>query len=203
MKSKRRRTLSGETGYFDIERLDSVPGPEFTMETFKRYADDFKGQYFCKSKVTNSNYCSTVFEAQWEPSIVNIEGEYKRIVENPTEEIEVCFKVQQVASAFSSVLSGSLILFSCSKVLCCDNLETGVFGSGFPTVPNPLETSSNPEIVNSGWNLNNVARLPGSLLSFESYNTSRIFAPCLQIGMCFSTLNWVRFNHYLLPVRMF
>lgn len=66
------------------------PGPEFTLQTFKSYADDFKEQYFCKrDKVTDSDVNSTVSQKQWEPSLENIEGEYWRIVENPTEEIEV------------------------------------------------------------------------------------------------------------------
>ncbi|PON62645.1 JmjC- JMjN-domain containing protein [Parasponia andersonii] len=167
--SKKRRTLSGETGSLDTEHFESVPGPEFTVKTFKRYADDFKGQYFCKSKVTDSNDCS-MSEAQWEPSVENIEGEYKRIVDDPTEEIEV---------------------------LCCDNLETGVFGSRSPTASNPLETPTNPEIVNSGLNLSNVGRLPGSLLSFESYGTSCVLVPRIRLGMCFSTLHWRVEEHHL------
>ena len=89
-------------------------------------------------------------------------------------------------------------------MLYCDDLESGAFGSGFPTVSNLSETSSNPEIINSGWNLNNVARLPGSLLSFESCDTSHILVPRVRIGMCFSTLRWVRFKHclYSLDVLM-
>lgn len=68
------------------------PGPKFTFKTFKKYADDFKGQYFCKNKFRDPNVCSTESQKQWEPSVENIEGEYKRIIENPTEEIEVCLQ---------------------------------------------------------------------------------------------------------------
>lgn len=104
MEGKRRRTMGldyacrnghteicRETGCCDRDQhLESVCGPEFTVETFKRYADNFKGQYFCKSKVADSNGSSTMIKEQWEPSLEDIEGEYKRIVDNPTEEIEVC-----------------------------------------------------------------------------------------------------------------
>ncbi|XP_030498614.2 putative lysine-specific demethylase JMJ16 [Cannabis sativa] len=170
MKIKRRRISRNEAGDSDNEHLESVAGPELTVKEFIRYADDFKGQYFCKSEDTDSNDCSNVSKAQWEPSLENIESEYKRIVEDPTEEIEV---------------------------LCSDNSAIRVFGSGFPGVSNPSETSSIPEIADSGWNLNNVARLPRSLLSFENTNTSNISIPRVRIGMCFSTLNWRVEEHYL------
>lgn len=184
MEGKRRRTLGldyacgngdteihRETGCCDRDQhLESVCGPEFTVETFKRYADNFKGQYFCKSKVADSHGSSTMIKEQWEPSLEDIEGEYKRIVDNPTEEIEV---------------------------LCCDNLDAGVFGSGFPTTSNPLATSCDSEILNSGWNLNNVSILPGSLLSLESCETSHLLVPPVRMGMCFSTLHWRVEEHHL------
>lgn len=74
------------------EGFESEPGPEFTLETFKKYADDFKEQYFCTKKmVTNVDENPHVFQKQGEPSLESIEGEYRRIIENPTEEIEVCW----------------------------------------------------------------------------------------------------------------
>lgn len=80
-----------------------MAGPEFTLEAFKRQADDFKAQYFCKDKVTKSNACSS--EEQWDPSVENIEGEYNRIIEDPTEEIEVCLQnCDQVTDNFPSYI---------------------------------------------------------------------------------------------------
>ena len=73
-----------------------------------------------------------------------------------------------------------------------DNLDTVTFGSGFPTASNPWELNNYPSYVRSSWNLNNVPKLPGSLLSFESDKTSGVFVPRLRIGMCFSSLYWVR-----------
>jgi hypothetical protein len=60
------------------ERFGFEPGPEFTLQTFKKYADDFSDQYF------NNDACGDS-----PPSVEDIEGEYWRIVESPTEEIEV------------------------------------------------------------------------------------------------------------------
>ncbi|MCE3050236.1 hypothetical protein HAX54_046715 [Datura stramonium] len=83
----------GEAAIFDAERFGFEPGPEFTLDAFQKYADDFKAQYFRQN------------DGQCEPSLENIEGEYWRMVEKPTEEIEVLYGA---------------------------DLETGVFGSGFP-----------------------------------------------------------------------
>ncbi|GKC92701.1 putative lysine-specific demethylase JMJ16 isoform X1, partial [Tanacetum coccineum] len=58
------------------------PGPTFTLDEFKKYADDFKAQYFRKNEGDRD------LGDQWEPSVENIEGEFWRIVEKPTEEIE-------------------------------------------------------------------------------------------------------------------
>jgi hypothetical protein len=60
------------------KRFGFEPGPEFTLQTFQKYADDFSNQYFTKDTCEDSP-----------PSVEDIEGEYWRIVERPTEEIEV------------------------------------------------------------------------------------------------------------------
>ncbi|KAA8550742.1 hypothetical protein F0562_002426 [Nyssa sinensis] len=185
MKGKRRRTLgmglecgSGvgctqdpDEAVCYAEGFKFEPGPEFTLETFKKYADDFKGQYFCKKgEVADSDVNSSVFQEQWQPSVENIEGEYWRIVENPSEEIEVLYGA---------------------------DLETRGFGSGFPKMSNSAEMTEYPEYVDSGWNLNNIPKFPGSLLCFENSETSGILLPRLYIGMCFSSLCWKVEDHHL------
>lgn len=65
-------------------------GPEFSLKSFKKYADDFKGQYFHNNdKAITPDISIPAGRDQREPSITSIEGEYWRIVENPSEEIEV------------------------------------------------------------------------------------------------------------------
>ncbi|KAK3026151.1 hypothetical protein RJ639_040538, partial [Escallonia herrerae] len=182
MKEKRRKTSRmgleygfGDSGTTDPDNAGRCTGgfeiglgPKFTLNSFKKYADDFRRQYFAKKdKVTDSDDTLTVFPRHWEPSPENIEGEYWRIVENPTEEIEV---------------------------LCGTDVETIVFGSGFPSISNPRESSECPEQAESCWNLINIPKLPGSLLAFESCDTSPILLPRLSIGMCFSSLCWVGFR---------
>lgn len=151
------------------------PGPKFSLKTFKKLADEFKIQYFNykdKNKIMGSGKNSARHQQQWEPSVENIEGEYGRIAQNPTDEIEV---------------------------LCCDTLEAGDFSSGFPipAISDPLKACTYPEYLKSGWNLNNMRSLPGSLLSFESPEAAQKFSPKVQVGMCFSPLRWKVEEHQL------
>ncbi|CAN1765985.1 Putative lysine-specific demethylase JMJ16, partial [Linum perenne] len=134
------------------------PGPEFDLSTFQKYADDFKAQFFRKDE----DVC--------EPSVENIEGEYWRIVENATEEIEVLYGA---------------------------DLETGVFGSGFPRMSGGDGSASADRYSKSGWNLNNFPRLSGSVLSYESGDISGVLVPWLYIGMCFSSFCWHVEDHHL------
>ncbi|XP_075101540.1 putative lysine-specific demethylase JMJ16 [Nicotiana tabacum] len=139
------------------ERFGFEPGPEFSLDAFQKYADDFKAQYFRQN------------EGQCEPSLENIEGEFWRMVEKPTEEIEVLYGA---------------------------DLETGVFGSGFPKHGHQVG-SSDRKYVNAGWNLNNFPRLPGSVLTYESSDISGVLVPWLYIGMCFSSFCWHVEDHHL------
>ncbi|XP_019428262.1 PREDICTED: putative lysine-specific demethylase JMJ16 [Lupinus angustifolius] len=176
-KRKRRRCTRmgvengiGNVGFCEAESFGFEPGPEFTLETFQRYSDDFKTKYF--RKYENVEHCganTTISNGTSEPSVENIEGEYWRMVESPTEEIEVLYGA---------------------------DLETGVFGSGFPR-KHSNAFASHEQYIKSGWNLNNFARLPGSLLSYESSDISGVLVPWLYIGMCFSSFCWHVEDHHL------
>jgi hypothetical protein len=76
------------------------------------------------------------------------------------------------------------------QVLYGADVETGRFGSGFPKAGETLTNTNAYE--KSGWNLNNVARLPGSMLAFEEGDISGVLVPWLYVGMCFSSFCWVR-----------
>lgn len=90
-------TNPDDVGHFNIESFESEPAPEFALETFKIYADDFKCQYFsCGGKLTGQDKSSNGFQEKGEPSLDDIVGEYLRVIENPTEEIEVCLKLYNV-----------------------------------------------------------------------------------------------------------
>lgn len=146
------------------------PGPEFTLEEFQRYADAFKLQYFRSDNCTDSGTEMGKYTDICEPSVDKIEGEYWRVVEKPTEEIEVLYGA---------------------------DLETGVFGSGFPKSSDQCCSASDEEYVKSGWNLNNLPRLAGSILSYENADISGVQVPWLYVGMCFSSFCWHVEDHHL------
>ncbi|KAI4301969.1 hypothetical protein L6164_035198 [Bauhinia variegata] len=181
MKRKRRRcrrtgvdngTSGGpNVGFCEDGRFGFEPGPELTLEVFQKYADEFKVRYFRKNEnVSHLGGNTTMSRGTWEPSVENIEGEYWRMVERPTEEIEVLYGA---------------------------DLETEVFGSGFPRKSNEVSSVSHDQYLKSGWNLSNFARLPGSVLSYESSDISGVLVPWLYIGMCFSSFCWHVEDHHL------
>ncbi|XVE62732.1 hypothetical protein DITRI_Ditri06bG0142900 [Diplodiscus trichospermus] len=162
---------SSDAGFFEVERFGFEPGPEFTLDKFQKYADDFKAQYFRrKENDVDMEGKMTILPEQHEPSVENIEGEYWRIVEKATEEIEVLYGA---------------------------DLETGVFGSGFPKNSSQVGFASDEKYIKSGWNLNNFPRLPGSVLSYESSDISGVLVPWLYVGMCFSSFCWHVEDHHL------
>ena len=134
------------------EKFGFNSGSDFTLEEFERYALYFKDAYFKKKD---------------SPSVEEIEGEYWRIVEQPTDEVEVYYGA---------------------------DLENRVLGSGFYKKAD----SDMDQYAVSGWNLNNLPRLPGSVLSFEDCDISGVLVPWLYVGMCFSSFCWVSTFEYLL-----
>ena len=77
------------------------------------------------------------------------------------------------------------------QVLYGADLETATFGSGFPKAEALMTEGDSDQYVVSGWNLNNLPRLPGSVLCFEGCDISGVLVPWLYIGMCFSSFCWV------------
>ncbi|KAL0854665.1 hypothetical protein Bca101_059817 [Brassica carinata] len=141
------------------EKFGFNSGSDFALEEFERYALYFKDSYFEKKDSVGE-------ETKWTPSVEEIEGEYWRIVEQPTDEVEVYYGA---------------------------DLESRVLGSGFYKKAD----SDMDQYVVSGWNLNNLPRLPGSVLSFEDCDISGVLVPWLYVGMCFSSFCWHVEDHHL------
>ena len=87
------------------------PGEPFPMNAFEKYADDFKDQYF---RISERRRTSS--EHKWEPTVDMIEGEYWRIVEQATEQIEVQY--------FTVFCMWKQDLIKCTATSDCDP-ETG------------------------------------------------------------------------------
>ncbi|XP_041028922.1 lysine-specific demethylase JMJ18-like [Juglans microcarpa x Juglans regia] len=153
------------------EKFGFQSGSDFTLADFQRYADAFKKCYFgLKGAKEDLNSSETEEKKGRDLSVEDIEGEYWRIVEQPTDEVEVYYGA---------------------------DLETGAFGSGFPKVSSVVSKIDSDRYAMSGWNLNNLPRLPGSVLSFEESDISGVLVPWLYVGMCFSSFCWHVEDHHL------
>ncbi|KAK2438438.1 Transcription factor jumonji (jmj) family protein / zinc finger (C5HC2 type) family protein [Trifolium repens] len=141
-------------------------GPDFTLKEFQQYDNFFKDCYF---GLHDSEDGKGIHHEKRKPSEEEIEGEYWRIIEQPTDEVEVYYGA---------------------------DLETGALGSGFPKT-SCLTKSDSDLYAKSGWNLNNFARLPGSALCFEGSDISGVSVPWLYVGMCFSSFCWHVEDHHL------
>lgn len=78
------------------------------------------------------------------------------------------------------------------------DLDTATFGSGFVKLSSSDGNKQDPYGL-SGWNLNFLPRLPGSVTSFEDEDIPGVVVPWLYVGMCFSSFCWVRFLANLFP----
>ncbi|KAG2620433.1 hypothetical protein PVAP13_3NG089600 [Panicum virgatum] len=175
-KRKRRKRLRfGMTHRRPNSKTDSEDkfgfqsGSDFTLEEFHKYADEFKQEYF-GMKGSDEIFLSEIKNHKkiWEPSVEEIEGEYWRIVLGSTDEVEVDYGA---------------------------DLDTATFGSGFPKLSSDANMQD-PYAV-SCWNLNNLPRLPGSVISFENEDISGVVIPWLYVGMCFSSFCWHVEDHFL------
>ena len=64
-------------------------GPDFTLKEFQAYADYFKECYFGIKQAQEDLNFDIKSSQRREPSVEDIEGEYWRIVEKSTDEVEV------------------------------------------------------------------------------------------------------------------
>ncbi|MED6168298.1 hypothetical protein PIB30_010354 [Stylosanthes scabra] len=152
------------------EKFGFQSGSDFTLKDFEQYDRFFKDSYFGLNDSTEDRKIGDNDQQKgWEPSVEVIEGEYWRIVEKPTDEVEVYYGA---------------------------DLETGALGSGFPKSSSVTKSNSDQYAV-SGWNLNNFPKLPGSALCYEGSDISGVLVPWLYVGMCFSTFCWHVEDHHL------
>ncbi|KAJ4830288.1 hypothetical protein Tsubulata_003627 [Turnera subulata] len=153
------------------EKFGFQSGSDFTFEEFEKYAHHFKMCYFGREDVMEYVKPDVIKPQTWNPpSVEEIEGEYWRIVEQPTDEVEVYYGA---------------------------DLETGTFGSGFPKASSMVTEGETDKYTISGWNLNNLPRLQGSVLCFEESDISGVLVPWLYVGMCFSSFCWHVEDHHL------
>ncbi|KAK6935388.1 JmjN domain [Dillenia turbinata] len=80
------------------------------------------------------------------------------------------------------------------EVMYGSDLDTSVFGSGFPRVndlrPPSVELNEWEKYCASPWNLNNLPKLQGSMLRAVHHNIAGVMVPWLYVGMLFSSFCW-------------
>ena len=96
-----------------------------------------------------------------------------------------------------------------------NDIDTTVYGSGFPTPPAPasseatngVETAdcddmfSDAYYARTGWNLNSIAGVKGSVLKRLETKINGVNVPWLYIGMLFSSFCWHNEDNYLYSIN--
>ncbi|KAF4403837.1 hypothetical protein CsatB_003771 [Cannabis sativa] len=97
----------------------------------------------------------------------------------------------QIEKKFWEIVEGSL---GEVEVMYGNDLDTSVYGSGFPRVddqrPESVEAKVWDEYCSNPWNLNNLPKLKGSVLRAVHHNIAGVMVPWLYIGMLFSSFCW-------------
>ncbi|CAG9828368.1 unnamed protein product [Diabrotica balteata] len=76
------------------------------------------------------------------------------------------------------------------------DLHTMDHGSGFPTNKSENLSEMEKKYAESGWNLNNLPVLEGSVLGHINADISGMKVPWMYVGMCFSTFCWHNEDHW-------
>ncbi|KAK3434357.1 hypothetical protein EUGRSUZ_D01851 [Eucalyptus grandis] len=97
----------------------------------------------------------------------------------------------QVEKKFWEIVEGSV---GKVEVMYGSDLDTSVYGSGFPRVnderPDSVESKVWDEYRASPWNLNNLPKLKGSMLHAVHNSIAGVMVPWLYVGMLFSSFCW-------------
>ncbi|KAF7810274.1 lysine-specific demethylase rbr-2 [Senna tora] len=97
----------------------------------------------------------------------------------------------QIEKKFWEIVEGSV---GEVEVMYGSDLDTSVFGSGFPRItdqkPQSIDAKLWDEYSTNPWNLNNLPKLKGSMLRAVHHNITGVMVPWLYIGMLFSSFCW-------------
>ncbi|XP_073316103.1 lysine-specific demethylase JMJ17 [Primulina huaijiensis] len=97
----------------------------------------------------------------------------------------------QLEQKFWEIVEGSVGEL---EIMYGSDLDTSVYGSGFPRAidkkPSSVDVNIWNEYSTSPWNLNNLPRLQGSMLRSVHHNIAGVMVPWLYVGMLFSSFCW-------------
>ncbi|KAF3514553.1 hypothetical protein F2Q69_00001910 [Brassica cretica] len=172
-----RQIWEGSRFFTQVQIFDGVhtDDPKIKKETDADSDDDdtFHKVKFCKTELGNE-YTLEIFK-NFADSYLESHFRLKEKVKDawPT--------VADVEKEFRKLLENPFVELG---VLYGNNIDTKTFGSGFPL----SGSSESCKYKTSGWNLNNTAKLPGSLLTFDDCES--VCVPRLSVGMCLSSQLW-------------
>ncbi|KZV31546.1 lysine-specific demethylase 5B-like [Dorcoceras hygrometricum] len=104
----------------------------------------------------------------------------------------------QLEQKFWDIVEGSVGEL---EIMYGSDLDTSVYGSGFPRAtdekPSSVDVNIWNEYCTNPWNLNNLPRLQGSMLQSVHHNIAGVMVPWLYVGMLFSSFCWHFEDHCL------
>ncbi|XP_043709984.1 lysine-specific demethylase 5A isoform X3 [Telopea speciosissima] len=102
-----------------------------------------------------------------------------------------CASRVQIEKKFWEIVEGTV---GEVEVMYGSDLDTSLYGSGFPRCNDPRPPSIAAEVWDeyaaSPWNLNNLPKLQGSMLRAVHHNIAGVMVPWLYVGMLFSSFCW-------------
>ncbi|KAJ1734447.1 hypothetical protein LPJ61_001072 [Coemansia biformis] len=156
-------------------------GAEYTLDAFKRRADDFKRRFFAE-----------YYRGDKGPTGARGDRAAAEYLRGPQMEGRVPEEVVEeefwnlVASPYRNV-----------QVEYGADLHSALLGSGFPTTErDPLEP-----YARHPWNLNMLPFQSESLFNYIHQDISGMMTPWIYVGMCFSTFCWHNEDHYTYSVN--
>eukprot|EP01103_Thecamoeba_quadrilineata_P007435 TRINITY_DN17313_c0_g1_i1.p1 TRINITY_DN17313_c0_g1~~TRINITY_DN17313_c0_g1_i1.p1 ORF type:complete len:782 (-),score=154.41 TRINITY_DN17313_c0_g1_i1:14-2359(-) len=152
-------------------------GPEFSVDTFQVYANNFFKQWFGNK----------------EPSTKEVEDNYWKIIESGAERVQVCYgsdiDTAKMYLGFPALRKENNTLMDLS-----DPSRASISDYWFQNI------TENGIGGGRGWNLNELPFLPDSLLK-TTPDVAGITRPMLYIGMLFSSFCWHNEDNYLFSIN--
>ena len=172
--------------------IQEFPDPETELKWGLRTAEEIFGddQNEEKNDVVTGIYYHG--ESKEEKEREKLEEEYWKLVDECAEDVTVEYgndiDVDTYASGFPKEEKSVMKKTNLTPALVKSKVNLG-------------DPSSVEHIKYSGWNLNNIAKWPGSVLKHFDVKLPGINTPWLYVGMLFSTFSWHNEDNYLASIN--
>jgi len=209
-KKKKRNKQLASFGFGD--------GDHFNLDEYKVFADRFKQKYLAKVKAANPKADPRLFlnpqtaDAKKKHAVA-LEDEYWRLISNYARLSDDSELLSLTVSYGSDLDTGELgsgfptaksVARLREKVMKMEseimNRKWGKdYVEEYARLKSDLE--KHERYAKSGWNINNLPTLSGSLLQYVDSNITGVMVPWLYAGMCFSSFCWHTEDHYFASIN--